>query len=82
MLLYVRLNNLQTHSYDITVSGVHTRVLNWAKPSLFLTILYFSRDKYSTNLTKNDGLLGTRTRGGRKVGADESTELVNNKMTF
>ena len=36
-------------------------------------------DKYSTNLTNNDksidGMLGSRTRGGRMEGADESTEL-------
>ena len=36
-------------------------------------------DKYSTNLTINDksidGMLGSRTRGGRMEGADESTEL-------
>ena len=35
--------------------------------------------KYSTNLSINnesiDCLLGTRTRGGRMVGADKSTEL-------
>ena len=51
----------------------------WAKPGLFLFISFFSHDKYSTNLTINDksidGVLGTRTRGGRMVGADESTEL-------
>ena len=39
----------------------------------------FSYDKYSTNLTINDksvdGVLGTQTRGGRMVGADEFTEL-------
>ena len=33
-------------------------------------------DKYSTNLTKNDksidGVLGTRTWGGKMVGADKS----------
>ena len=45
----------------------------WAKPS------FFSRDRYNTNLTINDtsigGVLGTRTRGGRMVGAHQSTEL-------
>ena len=39
----------------------------------------FSHGKYSTNLTINyksvDGMPGTRTRGSRMVGADESTEL-------
>ena len=51
------------------------------------------KDKYSSNLTINDksidGVLGTRTRGVRMEGADESTELlhsfcyikVNNRFT-
>ena len=51
----------------------------WAKPGLFCLFSFFSRDKYSTNLTINyksiDGVLGTQTRGSRMVGADESTEL-------
>ena len=42
-------------------------------------ILVFSHEKCSTNLTINDksmdGVLGSRTRGGRIVGADKSTEL-------
>ena len=46
----------------------------WAKPSLFLLIFVLF-----TNLTfidkSIDGVLGTRTRGGRMEGADESTEL-------
>ena len=39
---------------------------------------FFSHDKYSTNTINEksvDGVLGTRTRGGKMVGADESTEL-------
>ena len=40
---------------------------------------FFPHDKYSTNLTIKyksvDGVLGTRTWGGRMVAADESTEL-------
>ena len=44
------------------------------------TFLKGSRDNYGTNLTiidKSvvDGVLGTQTRGGRKVGTDESIEL-------
>ena len=38
----------------------------------------FLHDKYSTitiNDKSFDGVLGTRTRGSRMVGADESTEL-------
>ena len=45
----------------------------------FWLFLFFSHDKYSTNFTiiykRVDGVLGTRTRGSRMVGADESTEL-------
>ena len=49
---------------------------------LFVYFRTFHNEKtnaYSTNLTVNDksidGALGTRTRGGRTEGADESTEL-------
>ena len=48
-------------------------------PGLFLFFSFFSHHKYRTNLTINyiivDGVLGTRTRGGRMVGADESNNL-------
>ena len=51
-----------------------------------LIISFFSHDKYSTNLTINDksvdGMLGTRTLGGRMVGADESTELWRHPIVF
>ena len=51
----------------------------WAKPGLFCLFSFFSREKYSTNLTINyksiHGVLGTRTRVSRMVGADKSTEL-------
>ena len=46
-----------------------------AKPDLFCLFLFFSHDKYSTNTTNEKSVLGTRTWGGRIVGADESTEL-------
>ena len=53
---------------------------------LFVHFSSFSHDKYSTNLTINDksvdGMLGTRTRGGRMVGADESTEISGTLFTF
>ena len=45
---------------------------------LFVYFSFFSHDKYSTNTINEksrDGVLGTRTWGGRMVGADESTEL-------
>ena len=60
-----------------------TIFFKWAKPGLFLFIfVLFSHrmDKYSTNLTINekrvDGMLGSRTRGGRMEGTDQSTELL------
>ena len=40
--------------------------------------MFFSHDKYSTNTINDksiDGVVGTRTWGGRMVGTDESTEL-------
>ena len=47
--------------------------------SFLVLFSFFSHDKHSTNLTINDksidGVLGTRTPGGRMVGADESTQL-------
>ena len=56
----------------------------WAKPGLFL-FLFLSHDKCITNLTNKDksldGLLRTRTWGGRIIGADESSELWWNPVT-
>ena len=53
--------------------------LNGPNLASFCLFSFFSHDKYSTNLTINyksvDGVLGTRTWGGRIVGADKSTEL-------
>ena len=47
---------------------------NGPNPASFCLFSFFSHDKFSTNLTINDksvdGVLGTRTRGGRMVGAD------------
>ena len=42
--------------------------------ALFVLFSFYSHDKYSTNKSI-DGVLGTQTRGGRMVGADDSTEL-------
>ena len=45
---------------------------------LFVLFLFFSHDKYSTNTINDqsvDGVLWSRTKGGRMVGADDSTEL-------
>ena len=44
----------------------------------FCLFSFFSPDKYSKNTINDknvDGVLGTRTQGGRMVDADESTEL-------
>ena len=53
---------------------------NGPNPVSFRLFLFFSHDKYDTDVTKNDksidGLLGTGTQGGgRMVGAYESTEI-------
>ena len=46
-----------------------------------LFCLFSSFSQHNDNIVQNltiksvDGVLGTRTRGGRMVGADESTEL-------
>ena len=48
-------------------------------PATFCLFLFFSDVKYSKNLTISDksvvGVLETLTWGGKRVGADESTEL-------
>ena len=51
---------------------------NGPNPACFCLFLFFSHDKYSTNTINEKsvaGVLGTQTRGGKMVGADESTEL-------
>ena len=57
---------------------VLTIFLNGPNPAYFCLFWFFLNDKCSTN-TINDksieGVLGTRTWGGRMVGADECTEL-------
>ena len=49
------------------------------EPTIFVYFRSFDRKKCSTVLTLNnksvDGVLGTQTRGGNMVGADESIEL-------
>ena len=55
-------------------------VFNGPNPASFCLYSSFSQynDKYTTNtINENsvEGVLGTWTRGGRMVGADESTEL-------
>ena len=53
---------------------------------LFVYFHSFHMTKYSTNTINEksvNGVLGTRTQGGKMVGADESTELwrhPNNKL--
>ena len=52
---------------------------NGSNPSSFCSFLFFSHDKCCTNLTINDesldGVLGSRTHGGRMVGTDKSPGL-------
>ena len=63
---------------DLSLS-LQYQLKNAPNPASFCLFLFFSQHngKYSTNLTIKsvDGVLGTRTRGGRIVSADESTEL-------
>ena len=52
--------------------------LNGPNPAYFCLFSFFSHGKYSTNAINDknvDGGLGTRTQGGRIVGAVESTVL-------
>ena len=52
----------------------------WAKPGPFL---FFSHVKYLTLNDKSiNGVLGTRTRVGRMVGAYKSTELWRHPLVF
>ena len=61
---------------------VHTRVFNGPNPAAFGSFSFLSHDKNSTNLTINDGVFGTQTRGGRMVSADESTEQWQYPKSF
>ena len=72
--------NGQTMKNDLAIWSNENFFLKMGQTRpLFYLFRSFSHDKYSTNLTRNDksidGVLGTQTRGGRMVGADESTEL-------
>ena len=52
-----------------------TDLKNWANPGLFLFIFVFLHDTNQIYIDKSiDGVLGTRTQGGRMEGVDESTE--------
>ena len=59
---------------------------NGPNPASFCSFWFFSHDKYSTNLTINyksvDGVLGTKTQGGRMAGSDESTEHWRHPINF
>ena len=66
--------------YQIPNLHFYSHVLfKFAKPASFCLFSFFSHDKYCKDLTLNDksidGVLWTRTQGGRMVGADESTDL-------
>ena len=49
---------------------------NGPNPASFCLFLYFHMTNLTVNNRRIDGVLGTRTRGGRMVGADKSTELL------
>ena len=66
-----------TVQYKLTIERLI--FLKGPNPASFCLFLFFSHDKYRTNMTINDkrigGVLGTRTQGGRIADADEPTEL-------
>ena len=65
--------------HDLVQSLYHTYLtfLNGPNLASFCLSPFFSHDKYTTNLTINDGSIdgafGTLTRDGRIIGAEEST---------
>ena len=62
---------------DIIASRILLKKMCQTRP-LFVYFVFFSHYKYSTNninYKSIDGVIGTRTWGGRMVGADKSTEL-------
>ena len=59
------------------LNSAENKKKKWAKPGSFCLFSFFSHEKYSSNTINEksvDGVLGTRTRASRMVGADESTE--------
>ena len=55
---------------------IHGLFLKWAKPGLFLFIfVLFTSTTFTINDKSIDGMLWSRTLGGRTEGAEESTEL-------
>ena len=67
------------HNVHQNVNNEQIKVfLNGQTPASFCLFLFFSHDD-STNTINDksiDGVLGTRTQGGRIVDTDESTELL------
>ena len=80
LLLPVKVKSRLTLSFSLISSLsdalflVAVSFFKWAKPRLFLFIFVLFTKKYSTNLTINDksvnGVIGTRSQGGRMVGAE------------
>ena len=44
------------------LQAISSNFQKWAKPGLFYLLSFFSHDKFSTNLTINDGVLRNQTR--------------------
>ena len=69
--------NTRFTSLSVSLEDIWDFFFNGPNPFIFRC---FSHDKYNTNLTINYksvyGVLGTQTRGGRMVGADESTAMA------
>ena len=77
---FVKMYNLQMmgplhaqRPFDLKPYFACSKLKKWAKPGLFLFIfVLFTK---TINDKSIDGVLGTRTQGGRMVGADKSTEV-------
>ena len=78
ILIVFRDKIIQKHTIPTQLTKHIGSFFNWAKPGLLCLFLFFSHNKYSTNLTITDKgvdvVLGTQTGCGRMVGANESTE--------
>ena len=79
-LIYLSLTHFRTNLFPFQ------RFINLLTSFIYLSIFSQRNDKYRTNFATNgksiDGVLGTRTRGGRMEGADESTELWRHLLSL
>ena len=78
----------KSHYYSTYVWNTQEKIcflLKMAQTRPFYLLSFFSHDKYSANTINDksvDGVLGIRTRGGRMVGADKSTQLWRHPLMY